>query len=221
MTNRKSISPRTRAQIFSRDGSKCRMCGRSAEEVPLEVDHIFPHSQGGTDDLDNLATLCRDCNRGKSDLYLRSLLKTKVEQNDFSPIGAIILTVKYNKLKIENKLHQYELLIEVFNDTGKTIANPQLEVVLPEACIFVNSGGVKVRNGKQAVLTFSKLDISRIHPRQSTKLMTTSNVGLYYKMNEGIYWDDELMKSEFVVTLYGDDTQPVIFKRPFKEMQCF
>jgi hypothetical protein len=42
------------------------MCGRSKDEVPLEVDHLLAVANGGTDELANLATLCRDCNGGKS-----------------------------------------------------------------------------------------------------------------------------------------------------------
>jgi hypothetical protein len=42
------------------------MCGRSKDEVALEVDHIIAVADGGTDELHNLATLCRDCNSGKS-----------------------------------------------------------------------------------------------------------------------------------------------------------
>lgn len=42
------------------------MCGRSKDEVALEVDHVVSVADGGTDELDNLATLCRDCNGGKS-----------------------------------------------------------------------------------------------------------------------------------------------------------
>lgn len=219
---RKSISQQTRALVLSRDHHKCRMCGRSAKEVPLEVDHIFPHTHGGTDDIDNLATLCRDCNRGKSDLFLRSLLKQKVEQNDLTPIGEVILDVDYKKLKTESKLHEYELSIEVFNDTSKTIVNPQLEIKLPTSAIqVVSSRGDVTRNGKTASIFFPRLDVERVHPKQSTKLMTTANVGLFYKMNDDIYWDESLMKSEFEVILYGDDTQPTVFRKPFKQMQCY
>jgi hypothetical protein len=42
------------------------MCGRSKDELPLEVDHLLAVANGGTDELANLATLCRDCNAGKS-----------------------------------------------------------------------------------------------------------------------------------------------------------
>lgn len=66
MMARKSINKHLRVQILRRDGSKCRICGRTSDEVPLEVDHIKPISEGGTDEIENLATLCRDCNLGKS-----------------------------------------------------------------------------------------------------------------------------------------------------------
>ena len=34
-------------------------------DLVLEVDHVVPRSEGGTDDESNLVTTCRDCNRGK------------------------------------------------------------------------------------------------------------------------------------------------------------
>lgn len=63
---RKPIGKQIRVQVLARDGYKCKMCGRTKEKVPLEVDHIIPVANGGTDELSNLATLCRDCNRGKT-----------------------------------------------------------------------------------------------------------------------------------------------------------
>ena len=35
----------------------------------LEVDHINPRSQGGTDSYENLTLLCPPCNREKRDRY--------------------------------------------------------------------------------------------------------------------------------------------------------
>lgn len=52
--------------IMQRDGFKCRLCGQGADEGrKLEVDHKHPASKGGTIGLDNLWTLCFECNRGK------------------------------------------------------------------------------------------------------------------------------------------------------------
>lgn len=42
------------------------MCGANSTQVRLQVDHIRPVAEGGTDQLDNLGTLCEDCNRGKA-----------------------------------------------------------------------------------------------------------------------------------------------------------
>ena len=64
---RKKISKELRVQVLIRDKFKCRMCGRSRDEVSLHVDHILPVAKGGTDEISNLATLCSDCNIGKSD----------------------------------------------------------------------------------------------------------------------------------------------------------
>ena len=49
---------RRRAEVLDRDGWRCVKCGRPGR---LEVDHIRPLRAGGTDDVDNLRTLCRDC----------------------------------------------------------------------------------------------------------------------------------------------------------------
>lgn len=57
--------------VMKRDNFKCCMCGRSpATTVGLElhIDHIIPWSKGGETVLDNLQTLCNDCNLGKSNL---------------------------------------------------------------------------------------------------------------------------------------------------------
>lgn len=61
-----AISTRTRFEVFKRDGFTCQYCGRKSPEVVLEIDHIRPLCEGGTDDRLNLSTSCWECNRGKS-----------------------------------------------------------------------------------------------------------------------------------------------------------
>ena len=65
MANRKPISKSARFEVFKRDSFTCQYCGRSAPDVILEVDHIIPVAEGGTNDIVNLITSCKDCNRGK------------------------------------------------------------------------------------------------------------------------------------------------------------
>lgn len=70
-----TIRPRRWWSVLARDKWTCCACGRRASKdgVTLEVDHITPRSKGGTDDEDNLQTLCRKCNSGKSNLDDTSL----------------------------------------------------------------------------------------------------------------------------------------------------
>lgn len=60
-----------RYDVLRRDGFKCVRCGQGREDgVKLHVDHIVPVSRGGKSTMDNLQTLCEDCNCGKGNKYL-------------------------------------------------------------------------------------------------------------------------------------------------------
>lgn len=63
----RALSLRKRFFVLKRDGFTCCMCGANGPGVKLEVDHIIPVAEGGSDALDNLQTLCFECNRGKRD----------------------------------------------------------------------------------------------------------------------------------------------------------
>lgn len=57
-----------RYAVLTRDGCRCVLCGSTVDDgTRLEVDHIHPASKGGVAHIDNLRTLCFECNRGKSD----------------------------------------------------------------------------------------------------------------------------------------------------------
>lgn len=63
---RNPLDHRLRHEVFKRDNYKCKECGLSKETTILHVDHIKSVAQGGTDELDNLQTLCQACNLAKS-----------------------------------------------------------------------------------------------------------------------------------------------------------
>jgi hypothetical protein len=67
------ITPKVRFAIFARDNFTCQYCGRMTPEVILEIDHILPRSEGGSDDPTNLVTSCFECNRGKGATILETL----------------------------------------------------------------------------------------------------------------------------------------------------
>lgn len=63
---RDPIESRLRHEVFKRDNYKCVECGKTKEQTTLHCDHILPVAQGGSDELDNLQTLCQSCNLAKS-----------------------------------------------------------------------------------------------------------------------------------------------------------
>lgn len=59
---RKSRSKKYRKEVIKK---KCKYC-KATED--LTIDHKNPVSKGGTNDINNLQTLCRRCNQNKSSL---------------------------------------------------------------------------------------------------------------------------------------------------------
>ena len=58
----------TRALVRERAGNRCEYCQLHQDDSPLavlHVEHIIPKKHGGSDDLDNLALACIDCNLHK------------------------------------------------------------------------------------------------------------------------------------------------------------
>ena len=56
------ISSSKRLKVFERDEWRCRFCGAQND---LVIDHIFPVSKGGGGQIENLQTLCTNCNELK------------------------------------------------------------------------------------------------------------------------------------------------------------
>lgn len=68
--SRVNLSKRTRFAVFKRDEFTCQYCGATPPNAVLEVDHIEPVAEGGSDDESNLVTACFPCNRGKAAIPL-------------------------------------------------------------------------------------------------------------------------------------------------------
>lgn len=66
----RSVPLSVRLKVLDRDAYRCILCGRSPATdigVKLHIDHKIPFSKGGSSTINNLQTLCQDCNLGKSD----------------------------------------------------------------------------------------------------------------------------------------------------------
>ncbi len=107
---------RLRYEALARDNFQCQYCGQFAPNVRLEIDHIIPVVEGGTDDLENLKTSCYACNRGKNSLWLHLQWKARVTPG---------LEVRSAKVTIAEQileaLNQPRSARELATVTGRTI----------------------------------------------------------------------------------------------------
>lgn len=114
MNKRKALSKKLRFEVFKRDKFTCQYCGKSAPDVILEVDHINPVAEGGDNDIMNLITSCRDCNRGKG--------KTKISDD---------ATVKKQQAQLQElaeRKEQLEMML-AWRDGLKELDNDCIEAV--------------------------------------------------------------------------------------------
>jgi hypothetical protein len=69
----RTIPLKLRLKVLERDGFCCAFCGRSpatGKGVRLHIDHKLSFAKGGKTTLDNLQTLCYECNLGKGDAVM-------------------------------------------------------------------------------------------------------------------------------------------------------
>jgi hypothetical protein len=78
---RKSLSKKTRFEVFKRDGFRCQYCGATPPSVILHVDHIIPVAEGGQNDEGNLITSCDACNLGKGARSLGAVPKSIADRS--------------------------------------------------------------------------------------------------------------------------------------------
>ena len=57
----------TKAMVLNRDGYQCQSCKGKRKDSKLEVHHIIFRSKGGSDEAENLITLCHTCHKALHD----------------------------------------------------------------------------------------------------------------------------------------------------------
>lgn len=70
------IRPAKRLAIYLRDGLACSWCGASIEDgTQLTLDHLTPHSKGGSNHESNLVTACHRCNSSRGNRSVKTFAK--------------------------------------------------------------------------------------------------------------------------------------------------
>lgn len=71
----------TKAMVLNRDNYTCQCCRGKHKDSRLEVHHIIYRSQGGSDESDNLITLCHTCHKALHDGKINPRLSGKTKGN--------------------------------------------------------------------------------------------------------------------------------------------
>lgn len=124
------ISGSVRYEVLSRAKFKCELCGISADEKNIEVDHIFPKSLGGKDDLSNFQALCYSCNAAKrntDDTDFR-LFKSLYELREEKCLFCDIQTNDRKRIITENNL-AYAICDGFAVTEGHTLFIPKRHVI--------------------------------------------------------------------------------------------
>ena len=159
---RKSISKKLRFEVFKRDNFTCQYCGNMAPDVILEVDHINPVAEKGTNDIMNLITSCFNCNRGKG-------CKTLSDNQ--------VITQQQNQLKeINERREQLKLMLKWKKELTK-FDDEQINII--NDMLSKHSNQCFSDYGRQCMLkTIKKYGI--IEAIESTKL----SIEQYYDEND-------------------------------------
>ena len=124
----------TKAMVLNRDGYNCQYCKGKHKDSKLEVHHIIFRSKGGSDEAENLITLCHTCHKALHDGEIKPNFKGKKK-------GQLKYATQMNSIRCQLLKH-YQDAIETFGMVTK--AN-RLSLGIKkdhhlDACVIANGG---------------------------------------------------------------------------------
>ena len=97
------VSGTDRYHVLKDAKFRCVLCGVSAEEKALEVDHIIPQNLGGGSERHNLQALCYTCNSSKRDKDSTDLRGVAASYKTRHK-GCLFCELGKRKIEIQNEL---------------------------------------------------------------------------------------------------------------------
>lgn len=101
----------TKAMVLNRDNYTCQYCKGKHKDSKLEVHHIVYRSNGGSDEANNLITLCHTCHKALHDGKIPLKLKGKRK-------GQLKHATQMNSIRVQ-LLKQYPKAIKTFGMVTK------------------------------------------------------------------------------------------------------
>lgn len=116
------ISQKKRLAIYLRDGLACCYCGDTIEDrIKLTLDHLKPHSKGGSNKETNLVTCCAKCNSSRGNRSVRSFCKAVAGYVDSSATAIEKFVRNTAKRSLKKSLIEAQELIEKRGSVAKFV----------------------------------------------------------------------------------------------------
>ena len=105
-----------RLAIYLRDGIACAYCGSGVEDgTPLQLDHVIPHSHGGSNHENNLITACRKCNTSRGNRSVRVFAEAAANYTNDRTAKQIVNFITRQTAQPINRKHAKEILAKRLN----------------------------------------------------------------------------------------------------------
>ncbi|MCX6088740.1 MAG: RNA-guided endonuclease IscB [Caldiserica bacterium] len=137
-----------REYALYRDNHTCQYCKGKSKDPILEIHHIIPQSQCGTDKPDNLITLCETCHKHIHDNHLEGEIAKKFKLGNEFKVETFMSMVRWmliNKLK--------ELGNDTYHTYGYITKSSRIGASLPKSHIndafIIAYGSKQERNNTQ------------------------------------------------------------------------
>ena len=112
------IGNKDKIYIFTRDNKKCFYCGKSLKYRQITLDHYLPLSKGGKNEVFNLVTCCRKCNKIKADIVPENFMETLLNLFIKAVYDGKIIG---KDIALDNKILKHKLIeverIEIMSDS--------------------------------------------------------------------------------------------------------
>lgn len=125
----------TKARVLNRDGYKCQICKGKHKDSKLEIHHIVFRSQGGSDEAENLITLCHTCHSALHAGRIKVNLAGKAK-------GRLKYATQMNSIRCQ-LLIKYPEAIETFGYVTKANRLALTDIVKDhhlDACVIASCG---------------------------------------------------------------------------------
>ena len=211
----------TKAMVLNRDNYTCQCCRGKHKDSKLEVHHVIFRSNGGSDEQENLITLCHTCHKALHDGKLNISLTGKIK-------GTLKYATQMNSIRLQ-LLKQYPEAIETFGMVTK--AN-RLKLGIEkdhslDACVIANQGNPITFKTRSVYVKkcVSDGDFQKTKGVRSEQPITTGKICGFRKFDKVKYYGNEYfikgrMSTGYVIlmNIYGKKQILVICQKGLKHL---